>query len=85
MGYSRANQRAGAPAGSRRLMETNMRLLLGMIIGAALTIGAAYVHDTKVRGPLAEQQRLVNWEVADALARNTYDGIRAQIREWTGY
>ena len=62
-----------------------MRLILGMLIGAALTIGAAYVHDTKVRGPLADRQRLVNWEVAGDLARNTYDGIRDQIREWTGY
>jgi hypothetical protein len=62
-----------------------MRLLLGIIIGAALTIGAAYVHDTKVRGPLADQRRLVNWEVAGDLTRDAYDGIRDQIREWTGY
>ena len=62
-----------------------MRLLLGMIIGAALTIGAAYVHDTKVRGPLAEQRQLVNWKVADTLARDTYDDARDQVREWTGY
>jgi len=62
-----------------------MRLLFGIVIGAALTIGAAYVHDTKVRGPLAEQRQLVNWEVANDLTRDAYDSIRDQIREWTGY
>jgi len=62
-----------------------MRLLFGIVIGAALTIGAAYVHDTKVRGPLAEQRRLVNWEVAGELTRDAYDSVRDQIREWTGY
>jgi len=59
-----------------------MRLLLGIVIGIALTIGAAYVHDTKTIG---DQQRLVNWEVAGGLARNAYDGVRGQIRELTGY
>jgi hypothetical protein len=66
-------------------MEMSMRLLVGIVIGAGLTIGAAYVHDSKVHGALADQQRLVNWEVAGALARDAYDGVRSQIREWTGY
>ena len=39
-----------------------MRLILGMILGAALTVGAAYVVDTS-KAPGAEQQRMVNWEV----------------------
>lgn len=59
-----------------------MRLFLGIVIGIALTIGAAYVHDTKA---ISDQERLVNWEVANGLARNTYNGARDQIREWTGY
>ncbi len=62
-----------------------MRLILGMIIGAGLTIGGAYIHDSKLNGPFEAQQRLVNWDVAGNLARNTYDSVRAQIREWTGY
>ena len=62
-----------------------MRLIYGIILGAGLTIGAAYVHDTKITGPLAEQQRLVNWVVAGTLARSAYDAARAQIKEWTGY
>lgn len=62
-----------------------MRLFSGIVIGIALTVGVAYVHDTKVRGPLADQQRLVNWEVAGGVARNAYDSVRDRIREWTGY
>jgi len=62
-----------------------MRLIFGILIGAVLTVGAAYIHDSKVHGPLAEQQRLVNWEVAVRLARDTFTGVREQVREWTGY
>lgn len=62
-----------------------MRLIFGILIGAVLTIGGAYIHDSKVHGPLAEQQRLVNWDVAGTLVRNVLAGAREQIREWTGY
>jgi hypothetical protein len=62
-----------------------MRLIFGILVGIALTIGFAYVHDSKVRGPLAEQRRLVNWDVAGALADDAYQNARNQIREWTGY
>jgi len=62
-----------------------MRLIFGIIIGAVLTIGAAYIHDSKVHGPFAEQQRLVNWEAAGGLARDAYARIHQQFKEWTGY
>jgi hypothetical protein len=62
-----------------------MRLIFGIIVGAVLTIGAAYIHDSKVHGPFAEQRRLVNWEVAGGLARDAYASVRQQISEWTGY
>jgi hypothetical protein len=39
-----------------------MRLILGMILGAALTVGSAYVMDTS-KAPGAAEQRMVNWEV----------------------
>jgi len=55
-----------------------MRLLFGIVIGVALTIGAAYVHDTKVRGPLAEQRRRRG--LARGLAR--YEPERAQLIRW---
>lgn len=56
-----------------------MRLILGILIGIVLTIGAAYIHDSS-----SADRQLVNWDVAGSLARDTYDGIRNQISEWTG-
>jgi hypothetical protein len=45
-----------------------MRVLLGIILGAALTVGGAYVYDshnaqTTANAPAAVQQPLVNWNV----------------------
>jgi hypothetical protein len=40
--------------------ENDMRLLLGIILGAALTVGGAYVTDA-VSG--AEAKPMVNWDV----------------------
>ena len=37
-----------------------MRLIFGMILGAALTVGGAYVSDTASKSPT---ERMVNWEV----------------------
>jgi hypothetical protein len=37
-----------------------MRLLFGIILGVALTVGGAYVSDTSKSGPDA---RMVNWDV----------------------
>jgi len=53
-----------------------MRLILGMILGAALTIGGAYVADTS-KAPGAEQQRMVNWEV---VSRNV-DTLTTMIKQ----
>ncbi len=48
-----------------------MRLLFGMVLGAALTIGLAYIHDS-MYAPLplspppaaSEPRPMVNWDVA---------------------
>jgi hypothetical protein len=45
-----------------------MRVLLGIILGAALTIGGAYLYDshhevTAVTAPASAQRPLVNWDV----------------------
>lgn len=40
-----------------------MRLILGMILGAALTIGGAYVSDTATKSPGPESRPMVNWDV----------------------
>jgi hypothetical protein len=62
-----------------------MRLLAGIIFGAGLVIGGAYLHDSNLSGPFQAQQRLVNWDVADRLVGDAYDDSRAKIKEWTGY
>lgn len=59
-----------------------MRLLLGMILGAALTIGAAYVSDTTTRSPGSgvEPRPMVNWDV---VGKNV-DALTAMIKQgWT--
>lgn len=45
-----------------------MRLLLGIILGAMLTIGAAYLYDNHhaavaMNAPAQAQRPLVNWDV----------------------
>lgn len=47
-----------------------MRLLLGMIVGAFLTVGAAYLYDSQISptttgtaGNVAVSRPMVNWEV----------------------
>ena len=52
-----------------------MRLILGMILGAALTIGGAYVYDTSSRGP--DARPMVNWDV---VAKNT-DSVVTMIKQ----
>jgi len=46
-------------------MEANMRFLFGVIIGAALLAGAAYVHDTVIAAPGAAN-KFVNWTLVKA-------------------
>jgi len=43
-----------------------MRLLFGIILGAALTIGAAYVSDTAKSGP--DARPMVNWDVVGRMS-----------------
>jgi hypothetical protein len=62
-----------------------MRMLLGMILGAILTVGAAYIHDSFVTGTPAAQRGigerpLVNWDVA---ARDWNDFTARARRAWT--
>lgn len=48
-----------------------MRLLLGIILGALLTVGAAYLYDNHhaaeaMNAPAQAQRPLVNWDVVAA-------------------
>ncbi len=53
-----------------------MRLILGMILGAALTIGAAYVSDSSAKSS-PEARPMVNWEV---VAKN-FDYVTGLVKQ----
>jgi len=69
-----------------------MRLILGILIGIALTIGAAYVHDMNIAsaapggGDAAAQattngaasRPVVNWDVLGAITHDGTEWVRAQ-------
>ncbi len=53
-----------------------MRFILGLIIGAALTIGGAYVHDSMEGGTA---KPLVNWTTVSEVERASFDYLKAQF------
>jgi hypothetical protein len=58
-----------------------MRLLIGLVLGAALTIGAAYIYDSRnavaaENGTAALQRPLVNWDVVSSKWRALSDRAR---------
>ena len=62
-----------------------MRLLLGIILGGALTVGGAYLydsHNSPAAGavPADLQRPLVNWDVVGTKWRHLHERARA---EWT--
>jgi hypothetical protein len=58
--------------------RVSMRLLLGMILGAALTIGTAYVIDTsKPSGSSTDARPMVNWDV---VGRNV-DSLTTTVKQ----
>jgi hypothetical protein len=67
-----------------------MRLLFGIIIGALLTVGGAYMHDAQVAGsgtatdPAAARRTIVNWDVASEVASRTVQAARDQIGRLSG-
>lgn len=46
-----------------------MRLIFGIIIGVALTLGAAFFHDNNLppRATAPDDRRIVNWDVLGAV------------------
>jgi len=62
-----------------------MRLLLGIILGAGLTIGGAYLYDsrhalTTANATAGIQRTLVNWDVVGS----KWDRLTARAhQEWT--
>jgi len=61
-----------------------MRLLVGLILGALLTVGGAYVYDSRhgldeTTGSASVERPLVNWDVV----HNKMDHLGARARsEW---
>jgi hypothetical protein len=63
-----------------------MRLILGMILGAALTVGGAYVSDTASKSgtPGAEVRPMVNWDVVGRNADSVVTMIKQGWAKLTG-
>jgi hypothetical protein len=55
-----------------------MRTIIAFLLGIAVTIGAAYIHDTTTAG--AAVKPVVNWDQLADVTRDAVDGLRAQ---WT--
>jgi hypothetical protein len=53
-----------------------MRFIFGIIVGAALTVGGAFIHDNMDVGAA---KPLVNWTNVDALQHATFDYLKAQF------
>ena len=63
-----------------------MRLILGILIGIGITLGAAYVHDMNLPGTASASQPapdtagrpVVNWDVLSAITHDQTAFIRTQ-------
>jgi hypothetical protein len=57
-----------------------MRTLFGIILGAAITVGAAYMHDASAMQSASGAARtIVNWDVATEVTNNTLRNLRQQV------
>ena len=66
-----------------------MRVLLGIILGAALTVGGAYVYDSHnalatANAPAAVQQPLVNWNVVGTKWQQLNERVRSEWARLAG-
>ena len=59
-----------------------MRFLIGIIFGAAITVGAAYLHDnlTMGRDAAAVRPAIVNWDVVSTLWSETRNRVVGEVR-----
>jgi hypothetical protein len=66
-----------------------MRVLFGMILGAALTVGLAYLHDSMyapisfAAPPAAEARPMVNWDVVNTVTHRLSLAARTQWERLT--
>lgn len=66
-----------------------MRLLLGIILGAFLTVGGAYIYDSHnaldaANTPAAVQQPLVNWATVSIKWQQLTERARAEWNHLAG-
>ena len=66
-----------------------MRVLLGIILGAALTVGGAYIYDSHnalatANAPAAVQQPLVNWNVVGTKWQQLNERARSEWARLAG-
>jgi hypothetical protein len=60
-----------------------MRVLLGIILGAVLTVGAAYIYDSHnalsaTGEPASVQRPMVNWDVVSTKWQHLTDRARSE-------
>jgi hypothetical protein len=58
-----------------------MRTIIAFLLGIAVTIGAAYVHDTTTAAPTVKP--LVNWDQLADVTRDAVETLRAQWNRLT--
>lgn len=58
-----------------------MRSIIAFLLGIAVTIGAAYVHDTAIAGATAKP--LVNWDQLGSVTHDAVDAVRTQWNKLT--
>ena len=66
-----------------------MRVLFGIILGAFLTVGGAYLYDSHnalnaASGPATAQQPLVNWETVNVKWQHLTERARSEWVRVTG-
>jgi len=55
-----------------------MRLILGIIIGCAITVGAAYVTDSMSSSAPEAKEQMVNWDVVGTKWNRLTERARAE-------
>jgi hypothetical protein len=66
-----------------------MRLLLGIILGAFLTVGGAYIYDSHnaleaANAPASVQRPLVNWETVNTKWQQLTERARSEWNRHAG-
>jgi len=56
-----------------------MRVLFGIVLGAILTVGAAYYRDSTYASADVPARPIVNWDVAGQVAADATAGLRREI------